>query len=87
MAVVYYDIGASRLVVDHVNAFQAFAVDFFPEDRAAHDTVAEHSEFEERQCNTLGEEYFAYFGRDACKRIPDNSDDNVLEKGRPLHEG
>jgi hypothetical protein len=86
MAIVDHNIGSLSLIVDHIDAFQAVPIDFLPECRAAHDTVAKHPELEERQRNSLREEYFADLSRDAGERVADDPDDYILEKSSLLHE-
>jgi hypothetical protein len=86
MTVVHHNVRSSSFIVNHIDAFQAFPVDFSPEYRATHNTVANHPEFEEWQCDSLGEENLADLGRDTGECISDNSDDDILEERGLLHK-
>lgn len=86
MAVVDNDVRSSGSVVNHVDSFHAFTVDFLPEHRGAHDAIAEHAEPKERQSDSFREEYFANVCRDAGKSVSDDSDDYILEERGLLHK-
>lgn len=86
MTVVNHDIRFLILITNHPDTMKTRFLNLTPWNSRFEISMSQHTEPEERQCDTLWKEDLAYVGWNLCKSITDAANDKVLEGSGVLIE-